>query len=182
MATRTQSVWPFFTHANEVCYQTRTGLLTRATLVSNLTDKLMALILVPYSAWFFTNFSYTTIDILSTRSWVRYFASSTFWSSLNVGTDTKRPVVDRVSTSTRTGHESSKLGYETSFRTKRLKVLRERKYITGNHVFESQSSAFTQHIIKLYCPLRYKKWKPIFFFRYLHASSVLLESVRTCWR
>ena len=163
MATRTQSVWPFFTHANEVCYLTRTGLLTRATLVSNLTDKLMALILVPYSAWFFTNFSYTTIDILSTRSWVRYFASSTFWSSLNVGTDTKRPVIDRVSTSTRTGHESSKLGNETSFRTKRVKVLRERKCITGNPVFESQSSAFTQHIIKLYCPLRYKKWKPIFF-------------------
>lgn len=48
MATRTQSVWPFFTHTNKVCYQTRARLLTRATLVGNLTDKLMALILVPY--------------------------------------------------------------------------------------------------------------------------------------
>lgn len=38
----------FFTHTNKVCYQTRARLLTRATLVGNLTDKLMALILVPY--------------------------------------------------------------------------------------------------------------------------------------
>lgn len=51
MATRTRSVWPFFTLTNKVCYQTRAGLLARVTLVGNLTDKLLALIwilLVPY--------------------------------------------------------------------------------------------------------------------------------------